>query len=798
MLSSETAGVNTLDRYLIRQTVAPFLLALGIFTFMLAIQPVLEHARNLLAKGVDLPTLGWLLTLLLPSAVGLAIPMAFLTGVLMALGRLSGDRESVAFLACGISPMRILRPVLFMASIAAGLDMYVLMRLTPQANDTWRDITFKLLVDTTSSDVRPGVFYERLKDRVLYVRETERGGHWTGVFMADMSNADQPVITLAREGTLIIEPEHERVAMMFSGVAQYRPAGADSRAYALSSVEDVRVEVSAAEMFGRGTLPGVREKTPAQLRQMIAEIRTNQARQKAEGSQVTQSAHPEIIQLQQMYAFPAACLILGAIGLALGLTTRQGGRLAGLTLGLGVILIYYALMTMAEAWTKGIWKDGGNADLAATWARWIPNIGVGLLAAFALWRQTRSSGSSWSWPGWLSGRRRRSAPAADPRSAIVVTVHAAPKPWLSMPLPRILDRYVSSRYLQVVALSFLALLALYYIGTFIDLADKLFKGQATTRAFLNYLAHQTPQFFSYVIPIAVLVGVLATVGGLSRTGELVVMRACGVSLYRTALPFFFFALIGSAFLFALEDRVLAESNRTARMLRDDIANPTNQPRKIVPSKLNWLVGEDGRIYHYTIFERASLVDGKPTLWGLSAFERTPDGLRLNAHLQAHRGTFDGSIWHLEKGWIQRFDSEPSLRAEFDSQTMSLARAEDFRRAEIDPVGMTVWQSWDYIRRLSASGYSVTDQLTNLHRKVAFPFVTVVMTLLAIPFGVTVGRKGTLYGIGLAMIVAGLYFLSMTLFVAIGAAGVLPAWLAAWGTNIIFAAGAVFLVLTVRT
>src|SRR4029450_2831436 len=77
--------VSTLDRYLIRQTIAPFFLALGIFTFVLAVLPMLDTAKLLLAKGVSLPTVGLLLLTLLPSALSLTIPMSFLTGVLMML-----------------------------------------------------------------------------------------------------------------------------------------------------------------------------------------------------------------------------------------------------------------------------------------------------------------------------------------------------------------------------------------------------------------------------------------------------------------------------------------------------------------------------------------------------------------------------------------------------------------------------------------------------------------------------------------------------------------------------------------
>jgi lipopolysaccharide export LptBFGC system permease protein LptF len=73
-----------------------------------------------------------------------------------------------------------------------------------------------------------------------------------------------------------------------------------------------------------------------------------------------------------------------------------------------------------------------------------------------------------------------------------------------------------------------------------------------------------------------------------------------------------------------------------------------------------------------------------------------------------------------------------------------------------------------------------------------------MTLLAVPFGVTIGRKGALYGIGLAAMIAGAYFLLMTVFIAAGSAALLPPMLAAWGANLIFGAAAAYMLLTVRT
>src|SRR5438034_10504513 len=112
--------------------------------------------------------------------------------------------------------------------------------------------------------------------------------------------------------------------------------------------------------------------------------------------------------------------------------------------------------------------------------------------------------------------------------------------------------------------------------------------------------------------------------------------------------------------------------------------------------------------------------------------------------------------------------------------------------------MTYGELQRYVTELQTSGYYVINYLVQLHRKVAFPFVTVVMTLLAVPFAVTTGRRGALYGIGIGIVMAITYWITLSIFAAMGAGGLIAPILAAWAPNILFGAAAVYLILTVRT
>jgi lipopolysaccharide export system permease protein len=280
-----------------------------------------------------------------------------------------------------------------------------------------------------------------------------------------------------------------------------------------------------------------------------------------------------------------------------------------------------------------------------------------------------------------------------------------------------------------------------------------------------------------------------------------------VSLYRTALPLMALALVGSGLLFAMEERVLASANRRADALEDVIRG--RPPRTFDVRNRNWLAGNNGAIYYYVFFEPQ-----RKMLTGLSVFELATNPYRLVGHKSASRAVFHDSrratpddvengetvVWEGQDGWVQRFP------ATSDSARESFAR----RPLELPPVSYfldikqmesrltTVRELWEYISRMKSSGVNLAEQRVNLHRKIAFPLVTIVMTFLAVPFGVTTGRKGTLYGIGLAIALAFSYFFLTAFFIAAGTTAVLPAALAAWAPNILFMAGATYLMLTVRT
>ncbi len=619
------------------------------------------------------------------------------------------------------------------------------------------------------------------------------------MLLADTTQPDRPTIDVAESGDIVLDNARREVTLVLHQAIRYSP-GDDPGTYDTSRIDPESVTISADTLFGQPTYErGFPEMT-------IADLRGSRIDEVVKAGSIPST---EELYLQQKFSFPVACLVFALLGLAMGLHTRKEGKLASMVLGLGVVFVYYVLMTVATAWTK-------SHLIPPVSARWVPNIALAPLGVAALWWRSRATGARMTWPSWLDGRawvarfkRRRESAATPPPSTSFPAPPAAARPAvvlrvpvLHLPRPRLLDLYVGGRYLQVFLLSFIGLLALLYIGTIIDLSEKLFKGQATGPMVAHYLWLSTPQFVYYIIPVATLVAVLTTIGGLMRTAELIVMRACGVSLYRTAAPLVILALLFSGCLFGLEEYVLPQSNRQAKALEDVIRD---RVATIDVGNHNWFAGRDGRIYYYQVFDVR-----RQTLFGVSVFDTATGPYRLIRHtyaaqaqfLETTHGAADSATWRAATGWTQRFsdsDTERAVRTTFSTRTLSgLPLPADFASTQVDANQMTFGELEIYIARLSHSGFSVVEQRVSLQNKIAFPLVTVVMTLIGVPFGVTMGRRGALYGIGLAIGLASSYWLLMVLFLAAGAAAVLPAALSAWAANTLFAAAAAVMLLTVRT
>jgi lipopolysaccharide export LptBFGC system permease protein LptF len=244
-------------------------------------------------------------------------------------------------------------------------------------------------------------------------------------------------------------------------------------------------------------------------------------------------------------------------------------------------------------------------------------------------------------------------------------------------------------------------------------------------------------------------------------------------------------------LFALEQQLLAHANRRAEALDAKIRG--RAPRLYDAMNRRWVVGKEGEIYHYTYFDPE-----RDEMRGLVVYRPNTNSWTLDSTTYADRAVYrDG--WRSVTGWTRNFRAQPPTWTPLVDQPLGALEPPDYFKTE-QPLAemMTVRQLQRYVQELAASGVNVVPLAVDLQKKMAFPFVTFVMTLLAVPFGVSTGRRGTLYGVGLGIAIALSYWIVISAFVAIGKGGLLQPVLAAWAPNIMVVGIASYLFLRVRT
>ena len=770
---------RVIDRYILRETLPPVLLSLLVFTFLLLIDPIMRQARELIAKGVDGWTIAELMLWLVPQGLGITIPVAVLVGLLMGLGRMSGDREIVVMQACGVSIYRLLCPVLALALVAAAATGYTLVVVLPDANQAFREIVYRNVAAATENDVKARVFYHGLPGKVLYVNEVDlQGTGWSGVFLADTGDDDAPRIYVADEGRIVLDPVNRQVDIVLTSGAMHDVDPADPATYNVNRFDETVLSLDPTGVFGDGGLDrGLNEMTIAELRAHAAELEA-----------LGQPAHNPIMTLHQKVSFPVACLVFAFIGLALGVTTRRDGKLASFALGVGVIFAYYILLFGGQGLAR-------SALVSPHWAVWICNIVLGALGvALLVWRAR--FGEHRFLPA-LPGLRRPASSPSEPTDAPAASGDAQPGRGVSLGSGigwgvGLLDRYVAKQYLKLVMLSFVGLLGIFYIFTFLEISDRLFRGDTTLDTVLEYFWYATPQFVYYVLPISALVATLVTIGLFTKTSELTVMKACGISLYRVSLPLFLFAMLWSGTLFGMSESFLADANRRANELNRVIRG--GSPEYVDILQRRWLMGEDGTIYNYGYFDPTAVTLDRVTAYRFAEGEwRLAE--RVFTGTAAHEAEWQGrDVWAREFGE----DRSPGPFETSAQRPLPLASPESFATERPDAERMNYRELDRYIAELSASGVDVVPLRVELQRKLSFPFVTLILTLIAVPFAVTMGRHGALSGVGIGIVLALSYWVVISIFAAIGSAGMVTPLLAAWTPNVLFGGSAVYLLLAART
>jgi lipopolysaccharide export system permease protein len=380
--------------------------------------------------------------------------------------------------------------------------------------------------------------------------------------------------------------------------------------------------------------------------------------------------------------------------------------------------------------------------------------------------------------------RRRTA-----RSRIVLRL-----PRLRLRFPNLIDRYVLSQFAGVLTLVWVSAVALGAIADLTGNIDDILRNNAPASVVFRYYKYLSLQLAFDLAPIAVLVTTLVTFSLLSRTSEIIALRSLGISLYRLALPVLAGAAIIGAASAALQLRVLPASNQKVAEANDRIKG-RDKPRSARRADQQWLIGRGRFIYNYLNYDKNA-----QRLQRLQVFTFDPDH-QIVARLLAGTAQFGARGWVVEDGWARSFEgiNEKSFRRFTAPVAIDLEEPPEYFAAEVrKPKAMSFLELREHVREVRESGQSAPALEVALHNRIAFPFASFVMALVALPFAFRLERRGALYGLGVAIGLGILFMAVFAFFRTLGEVGSFPAVIAVWSPNTLFSLLATYLFLGVRS
>jgi len=362
--------VRIIRNYILEEFFSNFFATLLVLTFVLLVGNVFSNMIDLVInRGVDIIRILQVFLFMTPFLFVFTIPMAASVGALLTFGRLSADHEVSALKASGVSPRKIVRPVLLISVILSVFTLYLNDQIASRSHYMVRKISAEIGLQTPAAMLEEGVFIKSFKNIVLFIHRIQ--DNQLSQIRIYQPQEDGPTRTIVAErGELIPIPEQNIIKLkLINGTSDEPDAANPGRFYKLR--------------FGTYFLPldmsNLKFREPLERKRKeltLKELWANFLRLKNEGF-VDPYALTEI---HKKIAMSFASFVLVLISIPLAIRVHRGEKSIGFAIALLLCTLYWALLIGAASLSK-----------TGTVPAWIslhaPNLGF-FVAGLALMKKT--------------------------------------------------------------------------------------------------------------------------------------------------------------------------------------------------------------------------------------------------------------------------------------------------------------------------------------------------------------------------------------------------------------------------
>ncbi|MBN1905957.1 MAG: LPS export ABC transporter permease LptG [Deltaproteobacteria bacterium] len=356
---------------------------------------------------------------------------------------------------------------------------------------------------------------------------------------------------------------------------------------------------------------------------------------------------------------------------------------------------------------------------------------------------------------------------------------------------KVITKYISKEVIKVFIMCQFIFILLFLVIDFIQKIDNFVKAGVPFSTTISYFLYKLPSITEQMIPVATTISVIVVICLMKKNREIMAMKACGLDIFRVFTPVIFFSIILSIFSFILSDAIIPYTSSmqneiwNAEVKKRDPTGLSGRPNIWYKSKNN--------IYWIEYFDAKSQTMKGPVFYFFN------DQFILVKKIKGETGRWVNNRWEIEKAKVQTLAGENDYRLEkLDQVSIDIPETpEMFIKKIKKPEDMSYGQLKSHTEKVRTEGYDNTADLVFLYQKLAFPLITAVLALLAIPIGLWEKINGIPLSITIGIAACFLLYLVMAFASAIGRAGILPPFLSAWAANILFSLAGINLIMNIK-
>jgi lipopolysaccharide export system permease protein len=386
--------MNTLQRYVFKELLFPFLMGIGIFTFVLIMDKIFALADLIVKYGVPAFTVLKLMLYILPATFAITIPMGCLVAVIVAFSRLKTDNELTAMKASGVS----LIPLTLVALIfGGGLTLTMIWfdnRVLPSSNYAYKSLYYNVVSKRAAIVIKEHVFVNDFDGYIFRVGETNPlSNELKDVIVFSLGHKpDDPIRTiLAKRGRLLTDDKTRRVMLKLEDGYVQMTQAKDPQAFARLEFDTNLLDLDINHTLGNPAMENQKSAREMSMAEIQTEINN--------GHSVGEDLNLLKVEYHKKLSIPFACLAFVLIGVPLGVLSPRSGKYLAYFVGVALIFLYYILLSLGETF-------GTQGKLQPFLSMWLPNL---VLTGFGVYGMVWIVQEKAPWLGWT---RRRKAGAA--------------------------------------------------------------------------------------------------------------------------------------------------------------------------------------------------------------------------------------------------------------------------------------------------------------------------------------------------------------------------------------------------